>query len=164
MKRFALILAILLFAGSGLLVLAHSELIQSEPAPGEELTESPAEIRLTFSEPVSADSQIILLAGTFTPIEGLVPQIDSEQPEVLFTPLPPLEAGIYTVQWTAVSDDGHEISGSYSFSVGPTVQAGAVAPTADQNDEWPSWWVVALGIAAAGLLLLAFVIRRGRRV
>lgn len=163
MKRFAPFLALLLFAASGGMVLAHSELIQSEPAPGDELAISPAEIRLTFSEPVAADSQIILLAGTFTPIAGLVSQIDPEQPEVLFTPLPLLEAATYTVQWTAVSDDGHEISGSYSFSVGPTTQNDAGTSTDDQADAWSAWWMIALGIGAVGLLLLGFVLRRGRR-
>lgn len=171
MKLVVLLLfgTILLAATSGL-ALAHSELIQSKPAPGEQLADSPPEIRLTFSEPVAANSQIVLLTDSFESIEGLVPQFNPEHPEVVYTPLPPLEAGIYTVQWAAASADGHEIRGSYTFSVGlgtPTAPdlppAETVTPAAGRIGLGVEWWIVALAAVAVGMSLLLLFARRARR-
>jgi len=99
-------------------VLAHAELVAAEPEAGAQLVEPPAEIRLTFSEPVAVQSDIVVLGEGFAPVAGLLPQLDGARPEQVYTPLPPLEPGTYTVQWSAVSADGHEISGSYAFSIG----------------------------------------------
>jgi len=151
---------------------AHSDLVQAEPPPGAQLAESPAEIRLTFSEPVADNSRIDLLTDEFERIEGLVPQFNPEQPEQIYSPVPPLEPGVYTVQWAAVSDDGHEISGSYSFSVGAgqdTSEAGTAAepeaatePANDQNDtSRSSWWLGALVLVAIGLPLILILVRKG---
>ena len=43
---------------------------------------------------------------------------DSAEPTIIYAPLEQsLQSGSYTVQWTAVSEDGHEITGSYQFKV-----------------------------------------------
>jgi methionine-rich copper-binding protein CopC len=130
---------------------AHTELDHSDPAPGAQLTESPAEIRLTFSEPAGAASQIVLLVDGFQPVEGIMAQIDTDRPEEVFAMLPPLEPGIYTVQWTATSDDGHEVSGSYSFSIAATAAEGR-GPFASFSDQWP--WLLALLVLVVGAPLM----------
>jgi methionine-rich copper-binding protein CopC len=100
-------------------IYAHAELIESSPAPGEELTKSPAEIHLTFNEPVTADSTITLFTPTFQTISGLTATTDPNDPMVVTASLPPLAPNSYTVQWTAVSADGHQITGSYTFELLP---------------------------------------------
>lgn len=151
---------------------AHSDLVAAEPEPGAQLAESPAEIRLTFSEPVAPTSQIALLTDTFQPVEGLVGQYDTAHPDQVYTPLPELAPGIYTVQWVAASADGHEISGSYSFSVGMVTPGaasgdssnGETGQPAEAGSSGASWWIVALVVLAVGLPVGMVVLRRfGRR-
>lgn len=162
----SVIAGLLVLAGS---VAAHSDLVAAEPAPGAQLAESPAEIRLTFSEPVAATSQIVLMAENFEPVEGLVPQFNAARPDQVYAPLPELAPGLYTVQWIAASDDGHEISGSYSFGVGLVTPgapgSGETGITASQTGVGMSnAWLLAL-IGVAVLIPLALVmVRRGRRV
>ncbi len=166
MKRFGVFLVIvcvLLIVGS---VLAHAELIASEPAAGAQLAESPAEIRLTFDEAVGSNSTIMLLTEDFQAIEGLVPQFNPAQPEQMYTPLPPLEPGVYTVQWAAASADGHEVGGTYTFSVGQVDAdtAPAANPTAApvaQADSGIQWWLIALVALVIGV---PFLILAGRRM
>jgi methionine-rich copper-binding protein CopC len=129
-------------------VAAHAELVVAEPEPGAQLTDAPVEIRLTFSEPVAARSNIVVLGDGFAPVEGLIPQFSPDRPEQVYVPLPSLEPGTYTVQWTAVSSDGHEISGSYSFSIG---QIGGTTATIQQSSEQQT-----VGIKINGWIL-AFV-------
>jgi methionine-rich copper-binding protein CopC len=158
MRRFGLLAGLLaLFAA--LPVLAHSELIDSQPAPGAQLAEPPAEIRLTFSQPPGAQSQIVLMADGFQPVEGIAAHVDSARPEQLFAPLPVLEPGNYTVQWTAVSEDGHEISGSYSFSIVTTATESRGLSTM-LADQWP--WLLALLVLVVGAPL-AVRAMRGRQ-
>ncbi|MCL4265333.1 MAG: copper resistance protein CopC [Anaerolineae bacterium] len=94
---------------------AHAELLTAVPAPGSVMTNSPAEIRLTFSEPISEDSTILLFTENFQPVTGIVAQVADANPQMLMITVPTLTPGDYTVQWTAVSTDGHPTSGSYSF-------------------------------------------------
>lgn len=157
MKRFVLFLCLFgLLAAVGSAA-AHTELTQSDPAPGAQLAESPAEIRLTFSEPAGARSQIVLLAEGFQAVAGVTARMDPARPEQVYAPLPPLAPGDYTVQWSATAEDGHEISGSYSFSVAATA-AESRGPFAFVSDQWP--WLLALVAIAVGAPL---VIRASRK-
>lgn len=163
-----LILGLFIFTG---LAAAHSDLVAAEPAPGAQLAESPAEIRLTFNEPVAAASRIVLLAENFEPVDGLVPQFNPAQPEQVYTPLPQLAPGVYTVQWVAASSDGHEVSGSYSFSVGlvtpgaPGNETGGevAGQVASRAGVGVSGWLLVLAALAVLLPVALVVLRRGRR-
>ncbi len=163
-----LMVVLLVFAGS---VAGHGDLVAAEPAPGAQLAESPAEIRLTFNEPVGSASRITLMGENFEPVEGLVPQFNPAEPGQLYTPLPTLTPGVYTVQWVSASADGHEISGSYSFSVGlvtpdaPGDESGGegAEQTVSRTGVGVNWWV--LGLAALAVLLPVGLValRRGKR-
>ncbi|MBP6015654.1 MAG: copper resistance protein CopC [Candidatus Promineofilum sp.] len=167
-----ILLSLVVWAGSVVRpALAHGDLVAAEPEPGAQLAESPAEIRLTFSEPVADGSRIVVLGDDFGQVGGLVPQFNPEVPEQVYTPLPPLEPGVYTVQWAATSDDGHEVSGSYSFSVGLVADAtragGAAAATSAASrpaGTRSGWWLGVVGIVAVGIPLVLLTLRRaGRR-
>jgi len=127
------------------LVRAHSELVTADPPPGAPLTTAPAEIRLTFSAPLMSGSTFAVWGENFQQVAELAPQIDPQRPDQLFATIPPLAAGDYTVQWTAVANDGHRFSGSYAFrfldapeSSGPAI----------------GWWVAAVGVSAVALVHL----------
>jgi methionine-rich copper-binding protein CopC len=109
-------LAILLLS---FLLMAHTQPIKLEPAPGATLRQAPAEIRLTFPEPVGPNPSIILTPpNSFTPLPGINTQQDPAQPGQIFATLPPLAAGTYNVQWQVQSSDGHSLTGTYSFTTG----------------------------------------------
>lgn len=105
-------------------VLAHAELVSASPAPGSSVL-ALTEIRLVFSEPVGNDARIDLMQD-FVSAAELTPTIDPTDPNVLVTAVPPLANGIYTVQWTITSTDGHPISGSYSLGINSTPPQPAV--------------------------------------
>lgn len=130
--------------------LAHAELVSSVPPPGAELRANalPDEIRLTFNEPLGGGSRIQLFAAGFQEVPGVEARVNPEAREQLFAPLPALEPGEYSVGWTAVSVDGHIVTGSYSFSV---VSGGPGAGL---------WWVA--GAAGAGIIV-GFVVAFSRR-
>ncbi len=97
--------------------LAHAELVSADPAPGARLESPPAEIRLTFDEALHNGSTFTVFDRDFQPAGGVSPVIDSALPEQMASRLAPLALGEYTVQWKAITEDGGEVTGSYSFSV-----------------------------------------------
>ncbi len=152
----ALSLGLALFAGQGLRSAeAHAELVSAYPAPGATLDATPPEIRLTFSERIGPGSRIQLFGPQFRLVPGVQSGLDPAAPEQLRAFPPQLAPDTYTVQWTAVSADGHEVSGSYAFAVAP--------PGAAATQLRPAWLI-------AGALLVALVVggaawmvaRRGR--
>lgn len=141
-------------------VLAHTELVTANPAPGAQLTTSPTQIELTFSEPNSAKSTILLFGPNFEQIQGIVVLFNANTPTQLVATLPPLEPKTYTVQWTAVSEDGHEVNGSYSFAVIEATEAASagLSPVKGENSMLesslrfllPVYVLVYLGVAFFG--------------
>ena len=149
MRRFWLILLVLWgTAVSAPPVLAHTELISATPAPGSSV-ETLTEIRLVFSEPVGVASQVELLQD-FVSVAELRPMIDPNEATVLVTAVPPLPDGVYTVQWSVTSSDGHPISGSYSLGINH-------APAQPARPWYQTIWALAaallIGTALAALLL-----------
>ncbi|MCL4870874.1 MAG: copper resistance protein CopC [Anaerolineae bacterium] len=101
---------------------AHNELRHSYPAAGQTLSQSPTEIRLTFSEP-PANGGITLYDQQFRQIADVTLRPPGENPHELAAALPQLEDGTYTVQWLTLSADNHTVSGSFQFSVRHTPQS-----------------------------------------
>jgi hypothetical protein len=74
-----------------------------------------AEVVLTFDEPLSHGSQIVLYAEAFQVVGGVETRLDGDR--MVGQLAAPLGPGTYTVQWTAVGADGHPAQGSYQFGV-----------------------------------------------
>jgi methionine-rich copper-binding protein CopC len=157
---------------------AHSELIESTPTSGAELSKAPTEVQLTFGEPVqqqggsivvSANDTIISQPKTFA-ADGNVASVQlvgSGQP------------GTYTVNFRVVSADGHVVSDAFTYEVvdstsstttgaatadqsAPTTAPSPSSPPGDSNSSVV--WV--LGLGAIGIVLVIAVIAvavRGRR-
>ena len=112
----AAILAASLAPGSAL---AHAMMHASDPADGTTLTTSPRTVNLTFTEPCRVTAMRLLdnsgreqqlrregARGNATTSSATVP-----------SPLPP---GAYRVEWRAMGDDGHVMSGTVRFVVAST--------------------------------------------
>jgi methionine-rich copper-binding protein CopC len=98
---------------------AHPELQSAEPAAGAAMTTSPTQIRITFNENVIPKfSGVELKDQTGKMIATGKAATDPTDKKQLVVPVQePLPPGDYKVEWHAVSDDTHRVTGSYSFSV-----------------------------------------------
>src|SRR5690349_25034461 len=97
-----------LLLGSG--ALAHSLLVNSNPASGAQLTSPPASVQMTFSEGVALDfSSFAVIDRARQHYESSAPPVlDSTKGHVTVALQPNLPAGTYIVQWKVVSAvDGH---------------------------------------------------------
>jgi len=134
MKRF-LSIAIATFAIASSLTLAsatsafaHDEIISTTPAADSQVAPGQAKVSITFNEPV-------MDAGSG---EGLAIQVTDPDGNVIETPclsivdnsievaIDAASTGGYSVNWRAVSSDGHPNSGTFAF----TVADGAASPEA----------------------------------
>ncbi|MCC6982975.1 MAG: copper resistance protein CopC [Bauldia sp.] len=160
MQRFFLVLVSLL---AGLLAtagsaLAHASLIATDPAQGAVLESAPANVTLTFNEPVSVTAlRLIDTSGATTTLP--LPEAAS----AILVPMPPdLPQGTHIVSWRVISTDGHPIGGSVVFSIGlVTGDATAVADT-DPAVRTAIWVVrvalyLGLFVGAGGSFFLAWI-------
>lgn len=107
-----------LFGAAALLVantvFAHAHLLQATPADGSVLTQAPATFALKFNEAATLTALTIQKGSQpAQKVEGL-----PSKPAAQFSvPAPKLEAGDYTLNFRALSDDNHVVSGSIKFKV-----------------------------------------------
>lgn len=138
---------------------AHAELAGSAPEAGAVLLESPAELRLSFTEPIDPATAVIEVLderGTTVAAAGEV-EVRAGGTEVA-VPVAGLEPGVYTVSYQVVSAvDGHATSGLFAFVVDPAGTELAPVPTASSSS--PS--VDAATIAARWLALVALLVALG---
>jgi copper transport protein len=99
------------------LAVAHTHLVKSVPANGATLTESPAKFVLTFAEPAKLTA--LSLQKDSGPAQKLGPLPTTAAAEISM-PAPQLKTGKYVLSWRVVSDDGHIMPGTLSFTVGPS--------------------------------------------
>lgn len=118
LRRLLLVAAGTLLAFSGQ-AFAHAHLKMSAPADKAEIA-APAELDLTFTEPLELAFSGVQLLGPDNGEIKLGAAMLMEGGKVLMTPVTaPLQAGRYTVKWHVLSTDGHKTEGSYGFTVKP---------------------------------------------
>ncbi|MEM8863765.1 MAG: copper resistance CopC family protein [Chloroflexota bacterium] len=134
-------------------MLAHADLVTANPAPGEVLSAPPSEILLIFNEPIGAGSTFTIFDKSFGQIPVIVETSSENQTEIIGRNVEISEAGVYTVQWLVISQDGHSIDGSYSFAVDPNSRGeqnmeliAAAEGTAVNLPGWFAWMMVGLAI------------------
>ncbi|MGN8144142.1 copper homeostasis periplasmic binding protein CopC [Pseudomonas sp. 22105] len=120
-------LKISLVLASGLLLStlaqAHPKLLSSTPAEGADGA-APGKIELHFSEDLLTQfsgAKLVMtempgMAHSPMPMKAKV-SAGSDPKTMLVTPLAPLPAGTYKVEWRAVSSDTHPITGNVTFKV-----------------------------------------------
>ncbi|MER5599951.1 copper resistance protein CopC [Streptomyces sp. NPDC002265] len=135
---------------------AHTGLLSSEPAAGQVLPHLPAQVALTFRQPVTAGVDAVRVFDDHMRRMDLGGHPDDRRHRTLRTALPgSLRAGTYTVAWQVTSADGHPVAGTYQFSIGTTTHVvGVVPPLAGANAAWAGRLLgAARGIGYAGLAL-----------
>ena len=116
-------LAMILTAGALLLpageALAHAQLLKADPAVGGVAASPPTQIWLKFNEPIRVPPSAVRLTwpdGHQQVIKALTR--DPHTPAAVIAPLPGrLGPGRYTVEWRALSPDGHNTRGTFRFDV-----------------------------------------------
>ncbi|MGO3151859.1 MAG: copper resistance CopC family protein [Galactobacter sp.] len=114
---------------------AHSQLIDGDPRDGTTVKKAPAAITLTFNEdlqdlPGSKSNQIVVLNRDGDEVTAGDVEVDGPK---MSRSLGKLPAGTYDVQWSALSADGHRISGDGNYAF--TVTEGEEAPATSQAPE-----------------------------
>lgn len=102
------------------LVLAHPSLVRATPAA--DATVAPAsQIELQFSEKVMPRATRIELSMDHGRMKMVMPttaqQISEDGHTLRARFAKPLPAGTYALQWRAVGQDSHPITGNYRFTV-----------------------------------------------
>jgi copper transport protein len=99
---------------------AHSELLSSDPQPGQVLDQAPEHITLTFNEHVEISlGAIRVFDGTGRSIDVSAARHPGGHGEIVEIDLPKLTNGSYVVDWRVVSADSHPVHAAYTFQVGP---------------------------------------------
>jgi len=182
MKRLTLMFAAM--AGLVLAVaspaLAHNTLVEALPAKDASLSAPPAEIKLRFLSALKADTKLTVTGPDSASAIGAV-KIDGK---FLSAPFTATGGGLYTVTYELVSDDGHPVKNSYTFTLAapppptaepvrateaptssaPTTQAAAAPENKSDDTPWLPWIG---GAAVAGLLVggvISFLRNRRQRV
>ncbi len=139
--------------------LAHATLQKTHPSFRERLSSPPRAIVLSFDQQVSAlPGSIEVLTRDGRNLAGVVRDLTDKRE--LVAPLPRLPRGPYTVRWKAVSNDGHVVSGVWTFGVGvpaPSVTdaVGAQGPTTQEHViRWAYFLALALLVGGLGFRLL----------
>lgn len=104
-----------LLAVAGQLAHAHSELLSSVPNDADVLASSPKEVMLDFSEPVKLTALSVERSGEAKQALGPLP---TEATQHFAVAAPVLGPGEYVVNWRALSEDTHVMSGVLHFTVG----------------------------------------------
>lgn len=118
MKRHTILSMILMFltlTGASL-GYAHTDLVSSSPASDEHLQTPPGYLALQFGDQVRL-MRINLNDGTGDQVR-LDFQPSPEADTNYRVDLPTLNDGHYTVEWRAMAEDGHAMTGSFTFHVG----------------------------------------------
>lgn len=100
--------------------MAHAHLKSAVPAADGTVKTAPSELDLTFSEGLNLKFSGIKVTGpdkaTVKTGEGMLMNSGT----TLMVPVTDkLPAGKYTVEWHALSTDGHKTNGNYSFTIAP---------------------------------------------
>jgi methionine-rich copper-binding protein CopC len=118
--------SIVVFAATAVLSLpcataafAHAHLVRAVPAVGGTVHDAPSEVTLRFSEKLEPKfSSIVVRDSAGKQVDKGDAAVDKADRMLIRVPLPPLEPGVYKVEWKAVSTDTHKVSGDFTFKVG----------------------------------------------
>ncbi|GAB7038102.1 MULTISPECIES: copper resistance CopC family protein [Catenuloplanes] len=170
--------------------LAHNSFTGSNPEDGATVEKAPEEIELRFLDTVDRNSTKITITapGGASGLDGAV-RFDGKK---VFAPLAADRAGAYTVAYEIPSDDGHPVTGDFTFTLTeaavaaaapspsaapssaapvpsateavPATDAPVLNPTAsDAADESTPWWPWAVGGVLLVIAIAGGTIAWGRR-
>jgi copper transport protein len=136
---------------------AHASIQHAWPASHGRVETSPRVVRIEFDQIVSVlPGSIQVLTAGGRNVAGPA----RTNGRMLLAPLPRLPKGPYTVRWKATSNDGHVVSGVYTFGIRhpapPVTEAvGAQGPTRTEHVvRWAYFLGLALLLGGIGFRLL----------
>ena len=103
---------------------AHATVVSSSPADGARLALSPADVSITFDEPVSLGSTTYLrvVNSSGRRVDSSVASHPRGQGRVVAVTLrPDLPPDVYVASWRVISADSHPVAGTIRFAVGDAV-------------------------------------------
>jgi copper resistance protein C len=142
---------------------AHDELLSTDPAADSTVATVPSVVTLTFAEPPLTLGLGVDVTGPRGTVSAGAPTLSGSDVRQAIRPGAP--PGTYTVRWRVTADDGHPVSGSFTFVAsaagagaapsGSPVATTATGPTtvaiaADDQARPLIWW----GILGAVVVLL----------
>lgn len=111
-------LAVVLFLALQSHAWAHAFLDHAEPKVGGAVTNSPAELKLWFTQNLEpAFSSVEVHDPHGRQMDKKDAHLDDKDKSLLLLSLPQLPPGTYTVTWHAVSVDTHKTQGHFAFTV-----------------------------------------------
>ena len=122
MTRYSRILSLAIAASLALAgeAFAHAHLQTSVPADKAVVATSPSELDLTFTEELNIKFTGITVKGPGNADVKTGAAMLMDGDKGFMVPVSDkLAAGDYTVEWHALSADGHKTNGSFSFTVKP---------------------------------------------
>jgi methionine-rich copper-binding protein CopC len=169
-RALAVVLAVTsLLVGAAAAAQAHDILVGTSPVDGSTAKVVPAQVTLTFDQPALAVGTEIIVTGRSGQVQtGAAALVDNTVSEHL---RPGSPAGRYTVIWRVTSNDGHPVSGKFTFtasSPSPGQQTTPPTPTTSTPVRVSSQahalsWVVAGSFLVVLLFLVVFVRSREPR-
>ena len=98
---------------------AHVALSRAEPGIDTTITDSPAHLRLWFSERISLSATTVEIRGPRKPAPALSsPRIDRVAGDPVTVDIRGvLQPGVYRVRWQTVAEDGDPGEGTYRFTL-----------------------------------------------
>ena len=98
---------------------AHAHLVRATPAEGGTVKSAPNEVVLIFNEKLEpAFSSAIIRNSAGKQVDKADAHVDKADRTIVRVSVPPLDPGVYTVEWRAMSSDTHKINGNFMFRVG----------------------------------------------
>lgn len=114
MRSFVVALSLLFLVVSAP-AFAHASLVRANPPVGSAMSRAPDQVTLTFTDTLeSAFSKITVTDSTGIEVSQGKPQVSGNTMRI---GLKRLNAGIYKVNWRAVSTDSHKTDGSFTFRI-----------------------------------------------
>ena len=149
---------------------AHAALTDSDPADGETLDTAPDTVTLEFSESLDPGSTKLALVGP----DGA--EIPTDPPQfnanAATLPIALPEPGTYTVSYRLVSEDGHPVDGTISFTSekasatppppAPSTSDSSSAGAGDDGIGWGPVLAIAAGVVVIAAVVVV-VVRRTKR-
>src|SRR5262245_17879911 len=165
MRAKALAAAVLVALALPTSALAHAVLLERVPTYGAKLETAPRSVTLQFDQTVDAFPNAIDVRSATGKVVTAGPARTTDRDRRVIVPLRRLPTGAYTVRWHVTSNEGHVVSGVYTFGVRvtpppPTEAYGAGGPT---KFEYVAKWGYFLGLALlVGGLAFRLLVLRGR--
>ena len=144
---------------------AHDSVVGTQPTSGATLSVAPTSVVLHLEEPpAELGNSIAVTAPGGASVTSGDTTITGSDVSVALVPL--TADGVYRVAYRIVSDDGHPVTGAYTWTLAtgaptaPSSPSPSAAPASSSTST--TWWLPAALIAVALALGAALVARRRR--